>query len=292
MLELDSVSVARGRRLLVRDATLSFGPGQVHALLGHNGAGKTTLFRAVAGLVPIRSGRVSTSAEPSVLFVGSQFPAELRVRDLLTYRARTVSASARTVAHVRRVTGVDAFEPARCGELSTGMAQRVALALALLGGARTLLLDEPTTGLDPQAIDSLLALLRDLRADGCTVVLCSHDLARLELVCDTVTCLRSGRVTATGTVTEMASRVPRAGHVVRTSDDEAAMVALRHAGVDAGRTSRGLLVAGCVPLSQVWAALAGHAELREVTVDRSLFDRIFDEFASAPAPSHRRGRRS
>lgn len=281
VLSLDGVTVSRGRRTLVRDVSFSMGPGLVHALLGHNGAGKTTLFRAVSGLVPTRSGRIVTRGEPSVLFVGSRFPAELRVRDLMAYRGRLVSASRRDMARAREVTGIGEFEAARCGELSTGMAQRLALAVALLGGARVLLLDEPTTGLDPQAIDSLLDLLRTLRDDGCTVVLCSHDLAQLELVCDTVTCLRHGRLTVTGAVGDVAARVPRAGHVVRTSDDGAAYRALREARMDATLTSRGVRVAGPDPLAAVWTVVARHAVVHEITVDRALFDRIFDEFASS-----------
>jgi ABC-type multidrug transport system ATPase subunit len=284
------VTVELGRTPVLCDVSVTVRAGSVHALLGHNGAGKTTLVRAIAGLVPRRSGTVTGATDLGVVLAGARFPRDLTVRQIQEYQRRLTPPAPGTdpVAQL----GVDEFLERRGGQLSTGMAQRLELARVLLAGARNVILDEPTLGLDPDGVARLRDAVRLLASQGHAVLLCSHDLAELELVCDHVTCLRAGRVTASGTVEQLAATVPPPGHIIRTDDDaRAAQVLGTVAPVE--RTARGIrLPAGLTP--DRWAGLlAGVAHIREIDTDPGLFHRIFEQYASAPAhqPSrrHRRG---
>lgn len=276
------VTVRRLRRTIVDDVCFRVRRGVIHGLLGHNGAGKTTLMRVLAGLVPATSGSVRVARRPEVLLVGSRFPGDLTVRQVVEHRARLVGAA--DVPAVLRRVGVDEFLTTRGTALSTGMAQRLGLALALLADAPVLVLDEPTTGLDPQGVEQLRTILTDLRGEGRTVLVCSHDLTELELVCDSVTCLSRGLVTVHGAVRDVARGLPPAGHVLRTSDDRHAHRVLTARGVPSSLLPRGLHVPPGVTLGAASALLSGSVVVEEATVDRSLFARIYDAYgASRPS---------
>ncbi|GEL46557.1 ABC transporter ATP-binding protein [Cellulomonas hominis] len=290
--EFAEVTVRRAGRDLVRDISFAVPTGSVHAVLGHNGAGKTTLMRALAGQVPARRGVIRSVGTPTVLFVSSAMPVELRVSQILEYRRRQERAPAGAVDRAVDRCGVGSFLERRFGHLSTGMAQRVAIAAALVADSPIIVLDEPTTGLDPHGVEALMHLLTDLRGEGRTVLICSHDLARLELVCDGVTCLRDGRVTVDGPVPRAAAGLDLPGHVLRTSDDHLAVEVLAQAGLPVARTARGVHVRAGEPLSGIVAALRGHVQIEESTVDASLFERIYRRYATASrAATGRRVRR-
>jgi ABC-type multidrug transport system ATPase subunit len=290
----ESVTVSRLRREIVRDASFAVHSGAVHALLGHNGAGKTTLLRAMCGVVATSRGRVVQADEPAVLFAHSRLPRETTAAQVLEYRRRVRGRSRADVAAVAERTGVAGFLDRPSAALSTGMAQRVGIAAALVDDAATLVLDEPTTGLDPQGVAGLLGLVVGLRTEGRTVMICSHDLSQLELVCDEVTCLRDGRVTVTGPVDAVAATVAPAGHVLRTADDTRARTLLAAAGFASTATPRGLRVGPEVGLTDALLVLRG-LDVRESTVERGLFARVYDRYASAPQTTPgrraRRGRR-
>lgn len=290
--EFSGVTVSRAGRDLIRDVTFAVPSGSVHALLGHNGAGKTTSMRALAGLIPTRRGEIRSEGVPTVLLVASAMPRELSVSQILEHRRIQERASTRTVDDAIGRCGVGSYLGRRFGNLSTGMAQRVAIAAALVADSPVIVLDEPTTGLDPQGVEALMHLLSDLRGEGRTVLICSHDLARLELVCDGVTCLREGRVTIDGPVPRVAAGLELPGHVLRTSDDHLAAAILAQAGLPAAGTARGVHVRAGQPLSGIAAALRGRVRIEESTVDASLFERIYQRYATAPgAATGRRARR-
>lgn len=291
-LVVDSVTVTRRRRVLVDRASFQVQAGSVHALLGHNGAGKTTLLRALAGQVPLASGAIRVDRRPSVLFVGGRYPSDLRVAQIVEHRRRLLGIDVGATRAVLDAVGVHEFTDRSGGVLSTGMAQRLSIALALLTGPRLLVLDEPTTGLDPQGVAQLRDVIGRLRRDGTAVLVCSHDLAELELVCDDVTCLRAGRVTASGSVAEVTRGLPGTGHVLRTDDDARAVDLLTRHRVPATRAARGVRVPVEVDIAAAVHALAGAVTLHEVTVDHRLFARLYDAHGSAPRPTRtRRGGR-
>lgn len=197
--------------------------GEVVGLLGHNGAGKTTAVRLLAGVLTPTAGRARVfGLDPAVdgvavrrrLGVSTETPA---VDDRLTGRQGLRAfadlhgvPAARVAARVDEL--LEAFDlrdaaDRRVGTYSKGMRQRLALARALLHDPELLFLDEPTSGLDPVAARGVADRVRALRAEGRGVVLCTHDLAQAQALCDRVVVLEHGRVVAEGAPRALAARL-------------------------------------------------------------------------------------
>ncbi len=190
--------------------------GEIFGLIGHNGAGKSTLFRLMLGLERPTSGRLSIDGVP-VLGRGFRgvrrrmgyVPENVVLYENLTgletlaFYARLKAAPAAACASVLERVGLTHAGGRRVGEYSKGMRQRLGVAQALLGDPALLFLDEPTTGLDPEATRAFYVLLGELRAAGVTMVLSSHGLAEIQDRVDRVAIMVSGRVRATGTVAEL-----------------------------------------------------------------------------------------
>lgn len=214
--------------------------GEIVGLLGHNGAGKTTTVRLLAGVLTPTAGQARVfGLDPVVdgvavrrrVGVGTETPA---VDDRLTGRfGLEVFAELHGVRadRVRDRVGelLEAFDLSdaadrRVGTYSKGMRQRLALARALLHDPELLFLDEPTAGLDPVAARAVVDRVRDLRAEGRSLVLCTHDLVQAQALCDRVVVLEHGRVVAEGAPAALAADLG-AGQRVR-------MRGLAPAGVD------------------------------------------------------------
>lgn len=287
-LEFEDVTILRSRRTLVNSVSFSVLPGTVHALLGHNGAGKTTLMRALAGLINLRSGAIRSSHQTAVLFVGDRYPSDTSVEEIIEYRSRVLGNVDPTTAV--QATGVGEFLRTKGSALSTGMAQRLSITLALLTGTQILVLDEPTAGLDPQGVQQLRQIITGLRNEGKTILVCSHDLAELELICESVTCLRGGKLSASGQVSEVSKNLPKAGHILRTQDDQLAYRRLIESGLSTETVARGVRINVDVPIARAIEVLSSEVEVFEVSVDRGLFSRIYDRYGAAPEPNTRRAR--
>jgi ABC-2 type transport system ATP-binding protein len=167
--------------------------------------------------------------------------------------------------------GLGAAAGKRYRQYSLGMKQRLGLAAAMLRPRELFVLDEPTNGLDPQGTREVRTLVRELAADGCTVLVSSHLLAEIEQMCDRVTVMRAGRVVAAGTLDELAL-LSRPSVVVETPAGAAAVAVLRRLGaasaaVDAdGRSVRADLPD--VPVEDVTRALV-HADVPVRAISRS-----------------------
>jgi ABC-2 type transport system ATP-binding protein len=204
-------------RVLVRGLTKRFGavtavedlaftvePGTVCGFLGPNGAGKTTTLRMLLGLVRPTAGEARIGG---ALFGELPFPARVVGAVLEAqgfHPGRTARAHLRACAaavrvpdvavdHVLGAVGLQTAADRRAGGLSLGMRQRLALATALLGDPRVLVLDEPANGLDPEGIAWLRTFLRGFAADGRTVLVSSHALAEVEQSADDVVIVNRGR---------------------------------------------------------------------------------------------------
>jgi manganese/iron transport system ATP-binding protein len=201
-LVLDHLSAAYDREPVLHGVSGVVERGGSLALIGPNGAGKTTLIKAILGLMPVVSGRVEvlgTSASrartrvayvPQADALDPEFPVSvLEVVLMGRYRAvgwlRRPGRNDRTVA-LDALTEVGLADRAgdRFGTLSGGQRQRVLLARSVAQRAELLLLDEPFNGVDATTTDSLLAVLRRLRANGVAVVMSTHDLSVAHLACD------------------------------------------------------------------------------------------------------------
>jgi ABC-2 type transport system ATP-binding protein len=195
-LAAEALVVARGDVLAVRGVSLDIPRGGWFGLIGANGSGKTSLLRAMAGRLPIRSGRVRLDGADltedraararAIGFApeGAMLPDALCVRELLAVVAGEVEAALAALGPLREALGLDALLDWRIGSCSAGMRQRVAIACAFAGGHKLVILDEPFNWLDPlAAYDTRMAL--KAMVDGClTLVTALHDLATLAASCD------------------------------------------------------------------------------------------------------------
>ncbi|MER6177308.1 ATP-binding cassette domain-containing protein [Streptosporangium sp. NPDC001681] len=213
-IEVRGLTKAFGPVSAVTDLTFQAAPGTVTGFLGPNGAGKTTTMRMMLGLVAPTSGtatidgkRYADLARPSAtvgaVLDGSGFhPAHTALRHLRIYSRMGGYGKARAL-QVAELTGVSAFAGRATRTLSTGMRQRLNLATALLGDPHVLLLDEPGNGLDPEGIAWMRTFLRDLAAEGRTILISSHVLGEIEQTADRVVVIHQGRLIATGPISEL-----------------------------------------------------------------------------------------
>lgn len=213
----DYGQAAGGRREAVASVSLSVSPGAIHGLLGPNGAGKTTTLKMLLGLVRPSAGRFEILGRPAhepgaraaLGFLPEQpyFPTHLTAAEALTLYGRlggsSKSAIAEATGPLLEKVGLEGREDTLLSRFSRGMLQRLGLAQALLGDPRVVVLDEPASGLDPVGQRDVRNLMLDLRADGVSVLLSSHQLSEVEAVCDEVSILDRGRVAARGHIDEL-----------------------------------------------------------------------------------------
>ncbi|MDH6132025.1 branched-chain amino acid transport system ATP-binding protein [Kitasatospora sp. MAA4] len=214
MLEIQGLGAGYGGGTVLHGIDLTLPEGSMHAVLGHNGAGKTTLLHTVAGLVRPSRGSVTLAgrrldgqpphriAQAGVGLVpqGRRVFARLTVAEHLALahrRPRGQAAPWTPQAVLRLLPRLDERRSQLGGRLSGGEQQMLALARALLGQPRLLLLDEPTEGLAPAVADEVLALTRRLADDGLTVLLAAPQLRTAAAVAERLTVLTAGRTTAT-----------------------------------------------------------------------------------------------
>lgn len=195
MIRIEHLVKRFGQQVVLDDVSLVIPEGQVLGLLGPNGAGKSTLMKIMLGLWhPTSCATLEVSRSIGYLPELNPLYPEMYVREYLTFFARLRDSKEDITALIHRV-GLDAEAHKRIGELSKGYRQRLGLAQALIGNPQLLILDEPTTGLDPNQLDEIRALIRQLGRDH-TVILSTHILQEVGEMCDRVVILDHGRVTA------------------------------------------------------------------------------------------------
>ncbi len=213
VIEFHGVTRRDGDLVRLDALDLRVSEGEVLALLGHNGAGKTTTMKLILGLLSPSEGSISVlggapdgaHAETLRRHLGYlpenvSFYEQLSGREVLDFFARLKRVDRRQVGELLERVGLGAAAKRRVKTYSKGMRQRLGLAQALLGEPRLLLLDEPTTGLDPAATRDFYDTVRELRERGCTVLLSSHVLPGVEPYIDRALILGGGRRLALGSL--------------------------------------------------------------------------------------------
>lgn len=210
---LRGVSKHYGALQAVDGVDLDIPPGEIFGLIGHNGAGKSTLFKMMLGLVPVTQGEIRIGGAQ---VGGRGFRAARRhlgylPENVVLYDNLSGLETLRFFARLKHAPlaqcqpALDRVGLAHAGtrpvrEYSKGMRQRLGFAQALLGAPQVLFLDEPTNGLDPQAIRDFYATLRGLQAEGVTVIITSHILAELQERVDRLAIMSAGKIQAVGSV--------------------------------------------------------------------------------------------
>ncbi|MBF0283267.1 MAG: ABC transporter ATP-binding protein [Magnetococcales bacterium] len=266
-----------GRRAL-NGVSFAIPPGVCVALLGHNGAGKTTLMKLLLGLTRPTAGAVRVLGENpaevplefrrQIGFLPENviFHDELTGRDTLRFYARLKGERLSRCDELLARVGLAEAAGRRVKTYSKGMRQRLGLAQALLGEPKVLLLDEPTTGLDPMLRQEFYRIIQELRDGGSTILLSSHVLTELEARTDLAAILRQGELAAWGSLDELRCQADLPVRLRLASADEAADVAQRLDGLAANLLTPRSLEVVCA-VSDKMAALRQIAELGEVVVD-------------------------
>ena len=210
-----------GANEALKGVDLTVGEGELVGLLGPNGAGKSTLVKIVCGLVQPTSGTAavagakagSMTANAALGYLAElfRFPDWLSADELLELHQKLVGSKGGAAERrdLLELVALGDVPDRRVGHMSKGMQQRLGIAQAMLGDPKLLLLDEPTSALDPAGRRTVRELLETLRGRGVAVLLNSHLLSEVELVCDRVIMIARGEVVAAGTPAELS----RAGGV-------------------------------------------------------------------------------
>ncbi|MBT9273715.1 ABC transporter ATP-binding protein [Phycicoccus sp. MAQZ13P-2] len=215
VIEVVNLRKTFGSVVAVEDVSFEVVRGEIFGILGPNGAGKSTTVEAMTGLRSIDGGRVCVLGldphrqGPDVReLVGTQLqeaklPSRLRVGEALELYAAFYQRPADPADLMSRL-GLSKHSSKAFADLSGGQQQRLSIALALVGNPQIAVLDELTTGLDPNARRATWELVRDIRDTGVTVVLVTHYMEEAEHLCDRVAIVRAGRVVAVGPPADVA----------------------------------------------------------------------------------------
>ncbi|MDA2812541.1 ABC transporter ATP-binding protein [Nocardiopsis sp. RSe5-2] len=217
--DVDGLNFAYGRYQAVKDVSLKALRGEVFALLGTNGAGKTTSLELiqgyrrpdaghirVLGLDPFRQRR-SLRRRTGFMLQEAGFLTEMTVRETIELWD-SISGRRDSVDRVMDRVDLAGRADVRLDQLSGGEKRRLDIALAVWGGPELVVLDEPTTGLDPESRRRLWSLVDDLRAAGTTIILTTHYLEEAEALADRLAIMHEGRVAVSGTLREVLEAHP------------------------------------------------------------------------------------
>ena len=199
---IQHINKSFGAQQVLRDVTLDIPEGQVLGLLGPNGAGKSTLMKILIGLWHADSGKVQAPARIGYLPENNPLYEEMYVTEYLQFMAGLTDGNLFIVDDIIERVGLIPERHKHIRELSKGYRQRVGLAQALLGNPQLLILDEPTTGLDPNQLVEIRSLIRSLGKER-TVILSTHIMQEVREMCDRVVILDHGQIKADKNIDEI-----------------------------------------------------------------------------------------
>ncbi|HET6211627.1 MAG TPA: ATP-binding cassette domain-containing protein [Micromonosporaceae bacterium] len=294
-------SLRRGERLALDGFDMVVEAGQVHGFLGPNGSGKTTTLRTLLGLVRPDAGTMSLLGRPvpdalpeiagrvGAIVESPQFFGNFTGRRTLRLLATAGGVARTRVDEVLELVGLRDRGDDRVKSYSLGMKQRLAVASALLKAPELLILDEPANGLDPAGIRDIRDLMRQLAEGGVTVLVSSHILAEIELICDSMTIISRGRRVLAGPVDEVLARYDKGEFKVRVFDHKRAAALIAESGLPVTMAEDHFVVGDLADPAWITETLAAHqlwvAELTPLAPD---LETVFLELTgTAPEPGRR-----
>jgi ABC-2 type transport system ATP-binding protein len=297
VIEVNGLRKQYGSTVAVEDVSFTVEAGEIFGILGPNGAGKTTTVECVTGLRTPDRGKVRVlGRDPrqdhdelgelvGVQLQDSQLPDKIRVWEALDLYASFYRRPARADELITRL-GLAGRRNAFFADLSGGQKQRLSVALALIGNPEVAVLDELTTGLDPNARREVWELIAEIRSAGVTILLVTHFMEEAERLCDRVAVINQGRVVANDTPGELASRAGGEQHIqFRPSAplSEDVLAALPEVS-QVRRDGQHLLVTGNGEALQAIIALLARQGViaHELRVDQATLDDAYVALTSTP----------
>ena len=295
VLQTTNLTKMFGKLKAVDSVDITAYEGEVFGFLGPNGAGKTTTLGMALGLVHPTAGKVTVLGERvtpnntrvlrevGALLGAPAFVPYLSAWDNIELVSRlTPGVDAKRINEVIELVGLTGAAKRRVGKFSTGMKQRVGLAMALVHRPRFVILDEPTNGLDPAGMREIRQLLRTLVEDGTSVLLSSHLLNEVQQVCDRIAVLNRGRVVAQGRVQDLLSgakpsvrlTVPDTGAAVRALESLTGLESVQARGDT-------LIVLGVTSQAVMSHLLEHHIVPTEITAQKTDLESLFLDVTSA-----------
>ena len=208
ILEIEGLTINYGSFQAVKNVSFHVNAGEIFGLLGPNGAGKTSTLSAVEGLLSFHAGSITVAgfsmkdkplyvkANIGVQLQATSFQPELTVAEIIALYAGIygVSMTKERLQGILQSIQLQDASSRKFGQLSGGQQQRISLVIALIHNPRLVLLDEPTTGLDPQSRRQLWERMEDMRENGHSILLTTHSMEEAEAVCDRIAIIDHGQV--------------------------------------------------------------------------------------------------
>jgi ABC-2 type transport system ATP-binding protein len=285
VIEFSNITKTFGQVSAVNDLSFTVEPGRVTGFLGPNGAGKTTTLRILLGLVSATSGTATFGgiryrdlpaplATVGASLEAASFHPGRSAHNHLSIYATAAGLPRERVTEVLQQVGLGAYAKQRVGGYSLGMRQRLGLAYALIGDPGVLVLDEPINGLDPEGIKWIRGFLRDMAAEGRTVLVSSHLLSEVQQSVDEVVIIAKGQLVHRGALSSLESTdAPQV--VVDSPNRDALSSALTAAGVSFALGRTGFLVAAPDPGTVGHIAFEAGVELSTLHRQKSGLEESF-----------------
>lgn len=223
-ISVEGISKFYGEQKALDSVSFSVTRGEIVGFLGPNGAGKSTLMKILTGYLPPSEGKASVNAislednlhqiQKNIGYLPEHNPlyTEMYVREYLEFNAKIYKTDKTRIEEVIALTGLKPEANKKIGQLSKGFRQRVGLATALLHDPEVLILDEPTTGLDPNQLVEIRSLIRNIGKDK-TVFLSTHIMQEVEAVCDRVIIINNGKIVADKNLKDLRAEKEQIIHV-------------------------------------------------------------------------------
>lgn len=213
-IEVKNISLFYGEQQALKEVSFSINSGEIVGFLGPNGAGKSTMMKILTGYIPASSGEAIVNGFPissekiaiqkKVGYLPEHNPLylEMYVREYLLFQAKIHQTPKERIEKVIQQTGLTAEANKKIEQLSKGYRQRVGLAAAMLHDPEVLILDEPTTGLDPNQLMEIRALIKSIAKEK-TIFLSTHIMQEVEAICDRVLIIHHGKIVADKKLSEL-----------------------------------------------------------------------------------------
>lgn len=204
-IQISGLKKSYGKTEVLKGLSFHVEKGEIFGILGVNGAGKTTVLECIEGFRKYEHGKITINGKAGIQLQSASLPAYIKPMEAIRLFTKWKNTAIDT--SLLAALGINELKNKKYMELSTGQKRRLHLAIALTGNPDILFLDEPTAGLDIEGRISLHSQIRQLKEQGTTIILASHDMTEVETLCDRIAILNSGNIAFIGTTDELASKI-------------------------------------------------------------------------------------